>query len=77
MRTEVTTEAPSVEEAVDAALEELGVQQDAVEYEVLREPGKRVFGLGSDKSAKVRVWIKAESAEEIARAAAEASPGVG
>ena len=34
MRTETTKEAPSVEEAVDAALEELGVQDDAAEYEI-------------------------------------------
>jgi predicted RNA-binding protein Jag len=36
---EVITEGPSVADAVDAALEELGVQQDAVEYEVLSESG--------------------------------------
>jgi len=75
MNTEVTKEAPTVEEAVDAALEELGVQQDAVEYEVLQEPGKRVFGLGSDKAAKVRVWIKSDAAKEIARAHAEVLGG--
>jgi hypothetical protein len=32
MITETTKEAASVEEAVDAALEELGVQADAAEY---------------------------------------------
>jgi spoIIIJ-associated protein len=51
-------EAASVAEAVDAALEELGVQQDAVEYEVLEEPAHKVFGLGSERAASVRVWIK-------------------
>jgi len=56
MRTETTTEAPSVEEAVDAALEELGVQADAAEYEILEEPSKGIFGGG--KLAKVRVWLK-------------------
>lgn len=58
MKTECITEAPTVEEAVDAALEELGVQQDAVRYEVLEEPGKKMFGLGSDRGAKVRVWVR-------------------
>ena len=58
MKTECTTEAATVEEAVDAALEELGVQQDAVEYEVVQEPGRKVFGMGSEKPARVRVWIK-------------------
>jgi len=58
MLTECVKEAASVAEAVDAALEELGVQQDAVEYEVLAEPGHKVFGLGADREAKVRVWLK-------------------
>ncbi|MGV8084089.1 MAG: RNA-binding cell elongation regulator Jag/EloR [Coriobacteriia bacterium] len=49
MEQESIKEAPTVEEALDAALEELGVQQDAVEYEVLqRAQGK----------AKVKVWIR-------------------
>lgn len=58
MEKECITVAPTVEEAVDAALEELGVQQDAVEYEVLEAPGKGIFGLGSEKQARVRVWIR-------------------
>jgi spoIIIJ-associated protein len=58
MLTETTTEAPTIEEAVDAALEELGVQADAAEYEVLEEPTKGIFGSG--KPAKVRVWLKAD-----------------
>lgn len=60
MKTECITEAPTVEEAVDAALDELGVQQDAVNYEVLQEPGRRVFGMGSEKPARVRVWVLAD-----------------
>ncbi len=63
MKTECITEAMTVEEAVDAALEELGVQQDAVGYEVLQEPGRGVFGIGSGKPARVRVWLL-ESPEE-------------
>lgn len=57
MNRECVTQAPSVEEAVDAALEQLGVQQDGVEYEVLEEPGKGMFGMGA-RDAKVRVWVK-------------------
>lgn len=56
MDRECVTEAPTVEEAVDAALEQLGVQQDAVEYEILEEPSKKVFGGGRD--ARVRVWVR-------------------
>lgn len=54
---EVTMEGPTVAEALDAALEEMGVQQDAVEFEVLSEPGKGLFG-GAGKPARVRVWLK-------------------
>jgi len=67
MDREVVTEAPTVEEAVDAALEQLGVQQDAVEYEVLEEPGRKMFGMGSGRAAKVRVWVKPEVVAELER----------
>lgn len=77
MKKEITVEAPTVEEAVDAALEELGVQQDAVGYEVLQEPGKRVFGLGGEKMARVRVWVKEDRLEEIEEARAAARDVLG
>jgi spoIIIJ-associated protein len=64
MERECLKEAPTVAEAVDAALEELGVQQDAVAYEILEEPGKKMFGIGGDRAARVRVWIKEEYLEE-------------
>ena len=73
MNRETIQEGASVAEALDAALEELGVQQDAVQYEVIEEGGKRLFGLGSEKQAKVRVWLKEgfvrelEDAKKIAR----------
>jgi len=54
---EVTVEGPSVEEAIDAALEQMGVQQDAVQFEVLSEPGRGLFKGGS-APARVRVWLK-------------------
>ena len=61
---ETTTEGPSVAEALDVALEEMGVQQDAVEYEVLAEPARGFFG-GQGKPARVRVWLKAGAIEEL------------
>jgi len=64
MRTEIVKEAPSVEEAVDAALEELGVQADAAEYEVLEEPSKGLFG--GARPAVVKVWLKPEVVQELA-----------
>lgn len=65
MKRETIGEGPSVADALDAALEELGVQQDAVEYEVLEEGGKRLFGIGADKGARVRVWLKDEFLETV------------
>lgn len=59
MKTECITEAQTVEDAVDAALEELGVQQDAVDIEVLQEPGRKMFGMGGEKAARVKVSLKA------------------
>ncbi|MBN1192773.1 MAG: Jag N-terminal domain-containing protein [Coriobacteriia bacterium] len=57
---EVTMEGPTVAEAVDAALEEMGVQQDAINFEVLSEPSRGLFG-SSGKPAVVRVWLKPEA----------------
>lgn len=65
MERECITEAASVAEAVDAALEELGVQQDAVEYEVLEEPGRKIFGIGGERGARVRVWVKDGYLQEL------------
>lgn len=68
MERECITEAASVEEAVDAALEQLGVQQDAVKYEVLEESGRRMFGMGAERLAKVRVWVKESYLAELEEA---------
>lgn len=65
MEQELIKEAATVEEALDAALEEMGVQQDAVEYEVLVAPGRRVFG--ADKPARVKVRLKPSFIAEIER----------
>ena len=54
---EIIMEGPTVEEALDAALEQMGVQQDAIEYEVLTEPGSGFFGAGA-RPARVRAWLK-------------------
>jgi len=74
MERECVTEAATVEEAVDAALEQLGVQQDAVEYEVLEAAGRKMFGMGSERAAKVRVWVKASYLAELEEARKAAEP---
>lgn len=72
MERECVTEAPTVEEAVDAALEQLGVQQDAVEYEILDEPAKKMFGMGGAREARVRVWVKESYLADLKSPEAEA-----
>ncbi|MDP2400388.1 MAG: RNA-binding cell elongation regulator Jag/EloR [Actinomycetota bacterium] len=77
MMKETIKEAASVPEALDAALEELGVQQDAIEYEVLEGGGKRLFGLGTERTAKVRVWLKDVFVAELEEARKAARDIVG
>jgi spoIIIJ-associated protein len=62
MKREAITDAATIEEALQAGLLELGAAEDDVEYEVLDEPGKRLFG--AVRQARVRVWMKEEDAEE-------------
>jgi spoIIIJ-associated protein len=47
----------TVEDAIAAALAELEVSREEVEYEVVEEPSKGLFGLIGGKPAKVRVWV--------------------
>ncbi len=56
----------SVEEAVSAALLDLGVRAEQVQVEVLEEPTKGLFGLIGSRDALVRVAVK-ETKEDVAR----------
>jgi spoIIIJ-associated protein len=49
--------APTIEEAVEKGLSELGLPEEAVDIEVLDEGSKGLFGLGS-RQARVRLSIK-------------------
>lgn len=71
----------TVEDAVKAALAELGVSRDQAEVEVLEESKPSLLGLFGGRDAKVRVTVKEvepeapaapEAAEEAAPEAAEA-----
>ncbi len=62
---EVVKSAKTIEEAVEAALNELGLQKDEVEIEILEEPNKGLFGLLGAKDAKVRV-VEVSTAEKTA-----------
>ena len=54
---EIITTGKTVEAALTEALSELGKTAEQVEYEVLEEGKKGLFGIGA-VDAKVRVWLK-------------------
>lgn len=53
----------SVDEAVDHALDTLGITSSEIEYEIISEPKKGVFGLGGN-DARVRARVKPMSREK-------------
>ncbi len=59
---EVERSAPSVEEAIEAALEELGVSEQEVRVEIVQEPRAGFLGLGGQE-AIVRVRLKVARGE--------------
>ncbi len=62
---EIRRTAPSVEEAVEAALAELGVSEQEAEVEVVEEPRQGVFGVGAhDATVVVRVRAPREELTE-------------
>jgi spoIIIJ-associated protein len=60
----VETTGRTVEEAIDAALDELGVHEEDVEHEVLEEPRSGLFGRFGGSEARVRVRLKPISREK-------------
>lgn len=52
---EVVKSGKTIEEAIEAAREELGLQSDEIQVEILAEPNKGLFGLLGAKDAKVKV----------------------
>jgi spoIIIJ-associated protein len=59
---EVERSAASVEEAVEAALDELGVSEQEAQVQILQEPQKGILGIGAQR-AVVRVTVRDEEAE--------------
>lgn len=57
----------TVEEALQAGLEELGLPLERVTYDVLEEPSKGLFGLIGGKPARVRITVKKLYAADQAR----------
>jgi spoIIIJ-associated protein len=59
---EVERSAASVEEAVEAALDELGVSEQEAQVRIIQEPQKGILGIGGQR-AVVRVAVREEDAE--------------
>ena len=60
---EVERSAASVEEAIEAALEELGVSEQEAEVDIVQEPQRGLLGLGS-REAVVKVRARGEAVDE-------------
>src|SRR5437773_532828 len=60
----VQTTGRTVDEALEAALDELGVHQEDVEFEVLDEPKAGLFGRFGGSEARVRVRLRPISREK-------------
>ena len=65
--------APSVDEAIDQGLNELGLARDQVEIEILDEGSKGLFGLGN-RQARVRLTLKNQGQDIKPNNVAPASP---
>ena len=48
----------TIDEAIQAAADELGVNKDELEVEILETPTKRLFGLFGETPAKIRATVK-------------------
>lgn len=58
MATMIEKTGKTVDEAIAAAAEELGVDKDELKIEILEMPAKRLFGLFGETLAKIRASIK-------------------
>ena len=73
-RTSLEVIAPTIEEAVQKGLDDLGLPREAIEVEILDEGSRGLFGLGS-RQARVRLTIKSVSApQKTTSARAEPAP---
>jgi spoIIIJ-associated protein len=65
--------APSIDEAVQKGLGELGLSKDQVDVEVLDQGGGGLFGIGG-RQARVRLTVKAETTVAAGRASRPTRP---
>lgn len=62
-RTNLEVIAPTIEEAIEKGLGDLGLPEEAVEVEILDEGSRGLFGIGS-RQARVRLTIKSDTERE-------------
>ena len=62
----VEKSAKTVEEAIEAALLELGIGEDEADIEILEQPSRAFLGLIGGKPARVRVSVKADDPLKLA-----------
>ena len=67
--------AKTIEEAISAGLEKLGVSISDVSIDVLEEGSKGLFGLFGSRQAKVRLTLKEEEQDPLAELTAPAKAG--
>ena len=58
MATTIEKTGKTVEDAVQAALNELGVTSDEVDVQILETPSKGIFGIFGTKPARIKVTVK-------------------
>jgi len=51
-------DAPTVKEAINAALKKLNVKRNAIDIKILREEHKGLFGMEGAEPAKIQVTFK-------------------
>lgn len=69
---EIEVSAKTVEEAIQTALEQLGVDEDQVEVVVLRKGRSGVLGMGTEEAKiKVKLLSEAKGKDEVASIATE------
>ena len=60
----IEKEAKSAEEAIEEICKELGKERDELEFEVIEEKSRGIFGLMGNKRVKVRAQLKGEGRDE-------------
>lgn len=69
MATVIEKTGKTVEEAIQAAAEELGVAESELEIKILETPTKRLFGLFGETPAKIRASVKISEPPQVAEPA--------